>query len=52
MGARHTPTLHGEIAVDRQNKIVTTPCYMLSSRVDQIGEGVDNLVKAVLGLID
>ncbi len=52
MGASHIPTLHGEIAVDRQNKIVTTPCYMLNSRVDQIGEGADNLVKAVLELID
>ncbi len=52
MGARHTPTLQGEIAVDRQNKIVTTPCYMLNSRVDQIGEEADNLVKAVLGLLD
>jgi len=52
MGARHTGTLQGEIAVDRKNKIVTTPCYMLQSRVDQIGEGADRLVKAVLELID
>ncbi|MHB8809597.1 MAG: isoprenoid biosynthesis glyoxalase ElbB, partial [Desulfobulbaceae bacterium] len=50
MGARHTPTLHGEIVVDRANRIVTTPCYMLQSRVDQIADGTDNLVKAVLDL--
>jgi len=48
MGARHTPTGHGEIVVDRTNKIVTTPCYMLQSRVDQIGEGAEQLVRAVL----
>jgi enhancing lycopene biosynthesis protein 2 len=50
MGARHIPTLHGEIAVDRTNRIVTTPCYMLQSRVDQIADGADNLVRTVLEL--
>ncbi|HBI15820.1 MAG TPA: isoprenoid biosynthesis protein ElbB [Desulfobulbaceae bacterium] len=48
MGARHTSTAQGEITVDRTNKIVTTPCYMLESRVDEIGNGAENLVKAVL----
>jgi enhancing lycopene biosynthesis protein 2 len=51
MGARHTPTWQGEIAVDRDNKVVTTPCYMLESRVDQIGQGADNLIKAMLDLM-
>ncbi|MFZ5798392.1 MAG: isoprenoid biosynthesis protein ElbB [Desulfobulbus sp.] len=50
MGAHHTPTSQGEIAVDRANKVVTTPCYMLQSGVDQIGTGADNLVRAVLEL--
>ena len=50
MGARHIPTMHGEIAVDRTNRIVTTPCYMLQSRVDQIGDGADKLVRTVLEL--
>ena len=50
MGAVHTQTLQGEIVIDRVNKLVTTPCYMLDSRVDQIGEGAENLVKAVLDL--
>lgn len=50
MGARHIPTVHGEIAVDRTNRIVTTPCYMLQSRVDQIADGADNLVRTVLEL--
>jgi enhancing lycopene biosynthesis protein 2 len=43
---------HGEIVVDTSNRIVSTPCYMLDARVDQIGEGADNLVRAVLELID
>ena len=51
MGARHTPTWQGEVTVDTDNKLVTTPCYMLDSRVDQIGQGADNLVKAILELM-
>jgi enhancing lycopene biosynthesis protein 2 len=48
MGATHSKTTHGEIVVDRAKKVVTTPCYMLDARVDQIGEGAENLVMAVL----
>ncbi|MBW2466884.1 MAG: isoprenoid biosynthesis glyoxalase ElbB [Deltaproteobacteria bacterium] len=48
MGASHSKTTHGEIVVDREKKVVTTPCYMLDARVDQIGDGAENLVKAVL----
>ena len=36
MGAAHRPTGVGEIVVDQQHKIVTTPCYMLDSRAFQI----------------
>ncbi len=51
MGARHQVTTHGEIAVDSGNRIVTTPCYMLDARVDQIGDGVDRLVAALLEML-
>lgn len=51
MGARHQATLHGEIVIDTKEKIVTTPCYMLDSRVDQIAEGADKLVGAVLKMV-
>jgi enhancing lycopene biosynthesis protein 2 len=50
MGAKHSQTTHGEIIVDREKKVVTTPCYMLDARVDQIGEGAENLVIAVLDM--
>lgn len=52
MGAEHQPTLHGEIVIDRQHKIVTTPCYMLNSRIDQIADGADNLIQAMLAMMD
>ena len=48
MGATHEKTTHGEIVIDKNNKVVTTPCYMLDARVDQIGAGAENLVMAVL----
>ena len=51
MGAVHKDTSHGEIAVDENNKIVTTPCYMLDANILQIAEGAENLVKKVLELI-
>jgi len=51
MGASHEKTSHGEIAIDREHKIVTTPCYMLEARVDQIGDGAENLVRALLDMV-
>jgi len=50
MGATHSKTTHGEIVVDREKKIVTTPCYMLDARVDQIGAGAENLILALLNM--
>lgn len=52
MGATHKVTTHGQIVVDRRRKLVTTPCYMLEARVDQIAEGAEKLVKAILDLVD
>jgi enhancing lycopene biosynthesis protein 2 len=51
MGAHHTTSMQGEVVVDTIRKVVTTPCYMLDARVDQIGEGADRLVQEVLKLI-
>ncbi|MCL2340799.1 MAG: isoprenoid biosynthesis glyoxalase ElbB [Proteobacteria bacterium] len=51
MGARHQPTMQGEIAVDLEHKIVSTPCYMLNSRIDQIAEGADKLIRAMLEMM-
>ena len=50
MGGRHEKTGHGEIIVDRVHRVVTTPCYMLNARVDQIGAGAEKLVLAMLDM--
>jgi enhancing lycopene biosynthesis protein 2 len=51
MGATHIQTNHGEVVVDEDKKIVTTPCYMLDATIAQVGDGADNLVKAILNLL-
>lgn len=51
MGASHIDTTHGEIVIDKNLKLVTTPCYMLDANIVQIAEGAENLVKAVLGML-
>lgn len=51
LGAMHTETNHGEIVIDKMNKIVTTPCYMLNATIAQIGDGANNLVKAVFDFV-
>ena len=50
-GATHVNTTHGEIVIDQKYKTVTTPCYMLDAGIEQIGEGAENVVKAMIGLM-
>lgn len=52
MGARHKTTNHGEVIIDKKYKLVTTPCYMLDANILQIAEGADNVVKAMLKLME
>ncbi|MFW5759161.1 MAG: isoprenoid biosynthesis glyoxalase ElbB [Bacteroidota bacterium] len=48
MGADHKQTDHGEVVIDTQNNVFTTPCYMLDANIMQIGEGAENIVRAIL----
>ena len=50
LGAKHKETTHGEVIIDENYKIVTTPCYMLDATIAQIGDGAENLVKAIIDL--
>ncbi len=50
MHARHKSTMQAEIVIDKERKLVSTPCYMLEARVDQIADGADRLIQAVLTL--
>lgn len=48
LGAEHIEKGPGEVAVDSENKIVTTPAYMLDSTIAELYDGADNLVKAIM----
>jgi enhancing lycopene biosynthesis protein 2 len=50
-GAKHSVTTHGEVVVDRKNKVATTPAYMLDANIAQIAEGAGNLVDELLKLM-
>ena len=48
MGSSHEVTTHGQVTVDRNFKIYTTPCYMLNATIENIADGAMNIVKAML----
>jgi len=52
MGAGHKTTMQAEVVVDHRLRVVTTPCYMLEARVDQIAAGADRLVQEILSLTE
>lgn len=52
MGGNHQQASHGEVVVDEQLKLVTSPCYMLdTASISQIAEGADNCVRELLRLV-
>jgi len=48
MGVTHQQTNHGDVILDKKNKIFTTPCYMLDATILDIAKGASNIVKAML----
>ena len=50
MGAKHKNAGFSDIVTDEKYRLVTTPCYMLDSKVTYIAKGAENLVKAVLAM--
>ncbi len=52
MGARHKVCKVDEIAVDENNKIVSTPAYMLGPSISRVALGIEKLVLKVLEMIE
>jgi enhancing lycopene biosynthesis protein 2 len=50
LGATHEPTQHREVVVDKANKLVTSPCYMLDASITDIAEGARLAVEALMAL--
>lgn len=51
MGSTHEACPVTEFVVDRENKIVSTPAYMLAGRISEAAEGIEKTVRALLELI-
>ena len=52
LGANHIYTTHGEVVVDPDFNLVTTPCYMLDANIGQIADGANNVVDAMIKLME
>lgn len=52
MGAEHVPCPVDDIVVDEDNKVVTTPAYMLAQNIAQAATGIEKLVARVLVLAE
>lgn len=51
MGGRHEIKSHGEVSVDRKNRIVTAPCYMLNSSLTDIAHDAEEVIKAIKEMV-
>ncbi|MFA7402349.1 MAG: isoprenoid biosynthesis glyoxalase ElbB [Pelobacteraceae bacterium] len=50
-GAKHQDCPVTEFVVDRKNKLVTSPAYMLANRISEVHEGIDTCVREVVKLL-
>ncbi len=48
MGAKHKDCEASACVLDAENKIITTPAYMLAKNIAEVWEGVEKLVRAVV----
>lgn len=48
IGCKHTETTHGGVAIDMENKIYSTPCFMLDARLKDVYQGAWNLVEEMI----
>jgi enhancing lycopene biosynthesis protein 2 len=51
MGAEHISCPVDDVVVDAEQKIVTTPAYMLAGRIAEAAQGINKLVHEVLRLV-
>jgi enhancing lycopene biosynthesis protein 2 len=52
MGGMHITTEHGDVVIDDDKLVFTTPCYMLDADISQIWNGAYNTVEAMLKFIE
>ena len=52
MGGTHVATEHGDVVVDDEKLVFTTPCYMLEADITHIWDGAYNVVEAMLKFME
>ncbi|MEI6899805.1 MAG: isoprenoid biosynthesis glyoxalase ElbB [Bacteroidota bacterium] len=50
-GNNYIETTHGEVIINKEKKILTTPCYMLDADITDIAASAENLVVEMLKMI-
>ncbi|MDO6639509.1 isoprenoid biosynthesis glyoxalase ElbB [Shewanella sp. 5_MG-2023] len=50
MGGEHLESTCADIVIDKQNRLVTTPAYMLATSIAEANVGIKKLVTEVLGM--
>ena len=50
-GAKHQDCPVTEFVIDRKNKLVTSPAYMLANRISEAAEGIEKCVKELVALM-
>jgi enhancing lycopene biosynthesis protein 2 len=51
MHAKHISSSASDFVVDRAHKIVSTPAWMLKTRISEIEKGIEKLIGEVLAMI-
>ena len=52
LGAEHIQCPVEEFVIDRDNKLISSPAYMLASRISEAAEGIEKTVQELIGMID
>lgn len=51
MGAKHVSCPVKETVIDQENRIVSTPAYMLAGRISEAADGIEKTVQTLIGMI-
>ncbi|HEY5672735.1 MAG TPA: isoprenoid biosynthesis glyoxalase ElbB [Malonomonas sp.] len=51
MGSKHINCPVREFVIDKQNKIISTPAYMLAGSISEAADGIEKTIKALLEMI-
>ena len=51
MGSEHINCPANEFIIDKENKIISSPAYMLAGSISEAAEGIEKTIKAVLEMI-